>query len=87
MDIVKINFTMTYLTRVVQDWFEVDLNQEDQGILQDWLSNWNLFVDKLHWHFSLLDPIDKVANILDNLCMKPSNKIFTYNVDFMCYAF
>ena len=48
MDIVKINFTMTYLTRVVQDWFEVDLNQEDQGILQDWLSNWNLFVDKLH---------------------------------------
>jgi len=38
-DIVKINFTMTYLTRVAQDWFEVGLNQEDQGILQDWLSN------------------------------------------------
>jgi len=28
-DIAKINFAMTYLTRVVQDWFEVDLNQED----------------------------------------------------------
>jgi len=48
MDIVKINFTMTYLTGVVQDWFEVGLNQEDQSILQDWLSNWNLFVDELH---------------------------------------
>ena len=47
MDIAKINFDMTYLTRVAQDWFKVDLNQEDQGILQDWLSNWNLFVDKL----------------------------------------
>jgi len=28
-DIVKINFAMTYLTRVAQDWFEVGLNQED----------------------------------------------------------
>jgi len=35
MDIVKINFVMTYLTGVAQDWFEVGLNQEDQSILQD----------------------------------------------------
>ena len=85
-DIVKINFVMTYLTGVAQDWFEVGLNQEDQGILQDWLSNWNLFVDELHRHFGLSDPVSKAANILDNLCMKPSDKISTYNVDFMCYA-
>ena len=39
MDIVKINFAMTSLTGVVQDWFEVGLNQEDQSILQDWLSD------------------------------------------------
>ena len=32
MDIVKINFAMTYLTGVAQDWFEVGLNQEDQDI-------------------------------------------------------
>jgi len=32
MDIAKINFAITYLTGVVQDWFEVDLNQEDQDI-------------------------------------------------------
>jgi len=87
MDIVKINFTMTYLTGVAQDWFEVGLNQEDQGILQDWLSDWNLFVDELRRHFDLLDPIGKAANMLDNLCMKPSDKISTYNVDFMCYTF
>ena len=61
-------------------------NQEDQSILQDWLSNWNLFVDKLCQHFGLLDPVSEVANILDNLHIKPSNKISTYNVDFMCYA-
>ena len=77
---------MTYLTGVAQDWFEVGLNQEDQGILQNWLSNWNLFVDKLHRHFGLLDPVGEAANMLDNLRMKPSNKISTYNVDFMRYA-
>ena len=86
MDIAKINFVMTYLTRVAQDWFEVGLNQEDQSILQNWLSDWNLFVNELHWYFGLSDSISEVANMLDNLRMKPGNKISTYNVDFMCYA-
>jgi len=86
MGIVKINFAMTYLTAVAQDWFEVDLNQEDQGILQDWLSDWNLFVNELHQHFGLSDPIGEVANMLNNLHMKPSDKISTYNVDFIHYA-
>ena len=85
-DIVKINFAMTYLTGVAQDWFEVSLNQEDQSILQDWLSDQNLFVNKLHQYFGLLDPIGEAANMLDNLCIKLSNKISTYNMDFMCYA-
>jgi len=86
MDIAKINFAMTYLTGVAQDWFEVGLNQEDQSILQDWLSDWNLFVDELCRHFGFLNPVGEVANMFDNLCMKPSNKISTYNVDFMDYA-
>jgi len=41
MEIAKINFAMIYLTGVAQDWFEVSLNQEDQDIFQDWLSDWN----------------------------------------------
>jgi len=85
-DIAKINFAMTYLTGVAQDWFKVGLNQEDQSIFQDWLSNWNLFVDELCRHFGLSDPVGEAANMLDNLCMKPGDKISTYNVDFMCYA-
>ena len=43
-------------------------------------------MDELHQHFDLLDPISEAANILDNLYMKPGNKISTYNVDFMHYA-
>ena len=38
-DITKINFAMTYLTGVAQNWFKVDLNQEDQNIFEDWLSD------------------------------------------------
>jgi len=37
-------------------------------------------------HFDLSDPISEVANMLDNLCMKPGDKISTYNMDFMCYV-
>jgi len=43
-------------------------------------------VDELHQYFGLSDPIGEAANMLDNLHMKPSDKISTYNVDFMCYA-
>jgi len=63
------------------------LNQKDQNILQNWLSNWNLFVDKLHQHFSLLNSIGEAANILNNFYMKPRDNISTYNVDFICYVF
>jgi len=48
MDIAKINFAMIYLIEIAQNWFKVDLNQEDQNILQDWLSDWNLFVNELY---------------------------------------
>jgi len=86
IDIVKINFAITYLMGVAQDWFKMGLNQEDQSILQDWLSSWNLFVDELYQHFGFSDSVGEVANMLDYLCIKSSNKISTYNMNFMCYA-
>jgi len=43
-------------------------------------------VDELHRHFGLSDPVGEVANMLDNLHMKPGDRISTYNVDFMRYA-
>ena len=43
-------------------------------------------MNKLRQHFGLLDSVSKVANMLDNLHMKPGDKISTYNVDFMYYA-
>jgi len=82
----KINFALTYLSGVAQDWFEVALQQKDLGYTQLWLSTWHLFVDELRVHFSLSDPVGDAANLIDNLHIKPGDKIATYNVEFMQYA-
>ena len=82
----KINFAMTYLSGVAQDWFKVALQQEDLGYMPTWLSTWHLFVDELRVHFGLSDPVGDAANLIDNLRMKPGDKIATYNVEFMWYA-
>jgi len=54
--------------------------------MQPWLSIWHLFVDKLWVYFGLLDPVGDATNLIDNLCMKPGDKIATYNMEFMQYA-
>jgi len=82
----KINFTMTYFSSVAQDWFKVALQQEDLSYTQPWLSTWHLFVDKLRVHFGLSDLVGDAANLIDNLRMKPGDKIATYNVEFMQYV-
>ena len=82
----KINFALTYLSSVAQDWFEVTLQQEDLSYTQPWLSIWHLFVDELWVHFGLSDPVGDVANLIDNLRMKPGDKIATYNMEFIWYA-
>jgi len=74
------------ITGVAQDWFEVALQQENLGYIQPWLSIWHLFVDELQVHFGLSDPVGDAANLIDNLHMKPGDKITTYNVEFMQYA-
>ena len=77
---------MTYISSVVQDWFEVVLQQKDLSYTQLWLSTQQLFVNELQVHFRLLDLVEDTANLIDNLCMKPGDKITTYNVEFMQYA-
>jgi len=43
-------------------------------------------VDELQVHFRLSDPLGDATNLIDNLRMKPGDKIATYNVEFMSYA-
>jgi len=77
---------MTYVSGVVQDWFKVTLQQEDLGYAQPWLFTWHLFVEELRVHFGLSDLVGDAANLIDNLRMKPEDKISTYNVEFMQYT-
>jgi len=82
----KINFAMTYLSGVAQDWFEVALQQENLGYAQSWLCTWHLFVKEFRVHFGLSDPVGDAASLINNLHMKPGDKIATYNMEFMQYA-
>jgi len=77
---------MTYLSSVAQDWFEVVLQQKDLSYAQLWLFTWHLFVEELRVHFGLSDPVGDAASLIDNLHMKPGDKISTYNVEFMWYT-
>jgi len=77
---------MTYLSGIAQDWFEVTLQQKNLSYAQLWLFTWHLFMEELQVYFRLLDPVGDAANLIDNLCMKPGDKIATYNVEFMQYA-
>jgi len=43
-------------------------------------------MEELQVHFGLSDPVGDAANLIDNLHMKPGDKIATYNMEFMWYA-
>ena len=77
---------MTYLSGIAQDWFEVALQQEDLSYTQLWLFTWHLFMEELRVHFRLLDLVGDATNLIDNLRMKPRDKISTYNMEFMWYT-
>ena len=46
-DFDKINFVMTYVSGVVQDWLQVALEQENQGVHHVWLYSWSSFVKEI----------------------------------------
>jgi len=85
-DVDKVNFAMTYVSGVVQDWFQVALEQEDQDVHHAWLYSWSSFVKEMHTYFGIPDVAAKSAHSLDHLCMNPDDRIATYNVAFLWYS-
>jgi len=82
-DADKVNFAMTYVSGVVQDWLQVTLEQEDQGIHHAWLYSWPSFVKEIHTCFGLPDIVAEAAHSLDHLCINPDDQIAIYNVAFL----
>ncbi|KAJ3567219.1 hypothetical protein NP233_g6506 [Leucocoprinus birnbaumii] len=85
-DVQKVNFPMTYLTGTALDWFDVILEQENEGNHYEYLNNWNLFEQELHTNFGIANPTQEAAKLLNTLKMKHSNTITNYNTKFMQYA-
>jgi len=77
---------MTYVSRVVQDWLQVALEQEDQGIHHAWLYFWPSFVKEMHTCFGIPDIVVEAAHSLDHLHMNPDDWIATYNIAFLQYS-
>jgi len=85
-DVDKVNFAMTYVSGVVQDWLQVALEQENQGIHHAWLYSWTSFVKEMHTCFGIPDIIAEATHSLDHLHMNPDDQIATYNIAFLQYS-
>ena len=82
-DYDKINFAMTYVSGMVQDWLQVALEQEDRGVHHAWLYSWPSFVKEMHTYFGIPDVVAEAAHSLDHLRMNPDDQIATYNIAFL----
>jgi len=85
-DFDKINFAITYVSGMVQDWLQIALEQEDRGVHHAWLYSWSSFVKEMHTYFGILDVIAEAAHSLDHLHMNPDDRIAIYNVAFLQYS-
>jgi len=86
LDFDKINFAMTYVSRMVQDWLQVALEQEDRGVHHTWLYSWPSFVKEMHTCFGIPDIVAEAAHSLDHLHINPDDQIAIYNVAFLQYS-
>jgi len=77
---------MTYVSKMVQDWLQVALEQEDRDVHHAWLYSWSSFVKEIHTHFGIPNVATEVAYSLDHLRMNPDDRIATYNVAFLRYS-
>jgi len=85
-DVDKVNFAMTYVSGVVQNWLQVALEQEDRGVHHAWLYSWPSFVKEMHTYFSIPDVTAEAAHSLDHLRMNSDDQIAIYNVAFLRYS-
>jgi len=66
---------MTYVSRVVQDWLQIALEQKDQDVHHAWLYFWFSFVKEMHIYFGIPDIVTEAAHSLDHLRMNSDDWI------------
>ncbi|KAJ3564201.1 hypothetical protein NP233_g8448 [Leucocoprinus birnbaumii] len=80
------NFATTYLSGSTLSWYEIALINEGQGVIHLYIADWYDFQQELQAAFGVANPMDKVAEALENLTMNHNNHIMTYNIQFLKYA-
>jgi hypothetical protein len=75
---------MTFLTESTLQWFNMAVElKENDGVHEAWSTSWVEFVKELRNTFRIANLKIEATEVLDALCMKPSDRISTYNVKFM----
>jgi ferredoxin len=80
-DTKKVNFALTYLRDLAQDWFEPGIS----GLTDEppeWLYDWEAFLEELRTNFGPYDEIGDAESELTNLRMKDNQRISEYLIKF-----
>ncbi|KAJ3560356.1 hypothetical protein NP233_g10891 [Leucocoprinus birnbaumii] len=82
----RVNFAMTYLTGTALNWFEVCLQQEEDGVMLTCVVDWYDFVAELRNTFGVANPKEEAAEALEALTMKSGEKIANYTIQFLKHS-
>src|ERR1700730_3696536 len=80
----RVNFAISFLKGTALEWLEPAILGESAE--EDWLEDWDLFLQELKTNFGLFDPTRDVEAEIDHLRMKDSHRVTKYNVEFNCLS-
>jgi Retrotransposon gag protein len=78
----KVNFAISYLKGMALAHFENSLIEPDPFNPPDWEDDYGEFVSELKMYFGSPDIVGEAENKLENLTMKPTQRIAKYHVEF-----
>src|ERR1700731_25254 len=80
----RVNFAVSFLKGTALEWFEPAILGELAE--EDWLEDWDLFLQELKTNFGPFDPTGDAEVEIDHLRMKNSHHVTKYNVKFNCLS-
>ena len=84
-DAKKVNFALSYLRDVAQEWFEPGISGLTEEPLM-WLESFLAFLNELHFNFGPFDETREAERKLATICMKDSAHISDFMVKFSSLA-
>src|ERR1700730_11455997 len=76
----RVNFAVSFLKGTALEWFEPAILRESAE--EDWLKDWDLFLQELKTNFGPFDPTGDTEAEIDHLRMKDLHRVTKYNIEF-----